>query len=244
MKFVRCLLLLPALTLGLRAGAQVGYEPERRSNLKIIQTEEPVFPLGLRHSTVLTGETSIAIDVDQDGKLTDWLVTSYSRKEFAESAVAALKRWEYEPPRLNGKPWSSVQELHFDFSRTGVVVDMTEFEALTNRMDAMLAGQYAYRSYKLSELDRIPTPIKVVSPAVPPPLARDQSKHTVTVEFHIDEQGKVRLPSVARNVAASAYAAAALDAVKQWRFEPPLYRGRPVLVVARQDFNFVPPKLP
>lgn len=237
----RCLDIFWSLALCLTAGAQIGFDAARASQLKIIQTEEAVFPLTLSHSTVLNGEVTVAIDVDQDGKLTDWLVTGYSRREFADSALSALKRWRYEPPLLDGKRWASVQELHFDYSRTGVVVDMTAFEFLTNRMEALLAGRQAYRCHQLGELDRLPTVLKVMSPGMPLPLGRDQSKHTVRVEFYIDETGKVRLPSVARDVAASAYATAALDAVKQWQFEPPLFQGKPVLVLARQDFNFVPP---
>jgi outer membrane biosynthesis protein TonB len=36
------------------------------------------------------------------------------------------------------------------------------------------------------------------------------------------------------------YAAAAVSAVEQWRFEPPLRKGAPVLVYAQQEFSFHP----
>jgi hypothetical protein len=35
--------------------------------------------------------------------------------------------------------------------------------------------------------------------------------------------------------------AAAITAVEQWQFEPPVSRGRPVLVLVQQDFNFKAP---
>jgi len=229
-----------AMLLALPAGAQLDRNPADRMSLSVIQTEEPVFPLSLQNSVVMNGEARIAIDVDEKGKLTDWLVTGYSRKEFADSALAALRQWKYEPPSINGQLWASVRELHFDYSRSGVVVNFTGTEAMSNRLESLLQRSYAFRTHSLRDLDRIPTPIQVVSPLPPAPGPGSGEKHTVAVEFYIDEQGRVRLPSVARADAGSAYAASALAAVRQWRFDPPTIKGRPVLVLVTQEFNFVP----
>lgn len=228
-----------ALGLSVPALAQLPSLQPDRVSLKIIQTGEAAFPLSLRLSSVLEGEAWVAINIDIEGKLVDYLVTGYSRKEFADSAVEALKRWEYKPARLNGESWPSIQEIHFSFSRTGVVVDMLGFEALGARLDELIQGMYVYRTYALRELDRIPTPIEVVSP-ISPKLTAQQGPRSVTVEFYISEDGRVRLPAVKRHEADDIYAASAMAAVKQWRFEPPLHKGRPVLVLARQQFNFVP----
>jgi TonB family protein len=77
---------------------------------------------------------------------------------------------------------------------------------------------------------------------VTPVANSDDQIHSVTVEFYIDEQGNVRMAAVPRTSAGDAYAAAAVAAVEQWRFEPPLRRGQPVLVLAQQEFNFRPKK--
>lgn len=239
MKYKLLPLFCSALWLAVPANAQIGgFQPTARDTLTFIQTEEPVFPTSLQNTRVMNGEARVAIDVDQKGQLTDWLVTGYSRKEFADSAVAALRNWRYESPRLNGEPWAAVQELHFDYSRTGVVINVTSFEAMGNTLDELAKSKYVYRTFTLRELDRIPTPITVVTP-IAPPLDPKQEKRTVTVEFYIDEVGRVRLPSVTRADAGDLYAATAMAAVKQWRFEPPLYRGRPVLVLVKQTFTFV-----
>ena len=228
-----------ALALTTSASAQFRPNPPERVSLNIIQTDGEVFPFSLLNSTVLSGEADVAIDVDQKGRLTDYLVTGYSRKEFADSAVQALRRWRYDPPLFKGEPWASVQEIHFDYSRTGVVVSFSGFDAMNARMDELLKGTYTYHIFTLRELDRIPTPIQVVSPASPA-AGPKEGKHTVNVEFYIDEEGRVRLPSVKRNEVGDAYAASALEAVRQWRFEPPLRKGRPVVVIAQQQFHFVP----
>ena len=63
------------------------------------------------------------------------------------------------------------------------------------------------------------------------------------MEFYIDPQGRVRIPSVSRETieANPGLAAAAVTAVSQWQFAPPVSNGKPVLVVASQDFSFRPP---
>jgi TonB family protein len=239
MKPIYTALVVTALALAVPAGAQTGFNPDDHARLKVTQTVEPVFPLALNNSQVMSGNVTVAIDVDQNGKLTDWLVTNYSRKEFADSAIAAIQHWEFEPPRLNGKPWASVQRLYFDYSRTGVVVNLTGSDAITGRLDELMSSRYAYRTFTLRELDRIPTPIHVVSPVVSGPALRDESMHSVKVEFYIDEDGRVRLPSVGRDEVGTVYAANALDLVRQWRFEPPLYKGNKVLALVQQEFKFV-----
>lgn len=235
-------LVCAALLLVNPAGARTDMHSRDRSSLSIIQTVDPVFPLPLLNGPVLSGDARIAIDVDENGKLADWLITGYSRKEFAEAAVEAVRQWQYVPPLHQGQPWAAIRELRFDFSRSGVLVNLVGSDAMTNHIEGLLHGSNAYRTHALRELDRIPTPIQVVSPATPAPGAETRRKHTVSVEFYIDEEGRVRLPAVSRAEAGSAFAASALEAVRQWRFDPPTVKGRPVLVLVTQEFNFMPQK--
>jgi TonB family protein len=101
----------------------------------------------------------------------------------------------------------------------------------------------SYRACTLRDLDKIPTPTKIVRPVYTPEQARRSHVRHVTVEFYIDEQGRVRQPAVARQAdeADEELCAAAITAVEQWQFEPPVSRGRPVLVLVQQDFNFKAP---
>jgi TonB family protein len=235
--------LVPLLCSALLFTVTAGAQPDRKSadqvSLSIIKTEEPVFPRALLSGPVLNGHAKVAIDVDENGQIADLLVTGYSRKEFADAAVEVLRRWRYVPPSIEGRPWASVRELNFDYSRTGVVVNFVGTEAMDNRIAEMVQRSNHYRTYALRDLDRIPTPLEVVTP-VAPALQPAEPMHLVTVEFFIDEQGRVRLPAVSREEAGSVYAASALAAVRQWRFSPPTIKGRPVLVLVTQQFKFVP----
>ena len=63
----------------------------------------------------------------------------------------------------------------------------------------------------------------------------------VTVDFYITEDGTVRLPSVSP-YDDSQLTALAIDALRQWKFEPPTHNGNPTLVKATQVFSFNPAK--
>ncbi|MCX6951979.1 MAG: energy transducer TonB [Verrucomicrobia bacterium] len=89
----------------------------------------------------------------------------------------------------------------------------------------------------LRELDRIPVPLQAVSPRYPEELARLGAVGEITVDFYIDERGAVRMPYVSSH-AQPLLARLAVDAVRQWKFEPPTRRGQPVLVHVRQLFRF------
>lgn len=211
--------------------------------MKINQTVPVAFPTEVNQLGISSGDVGVAIAIDETGKLTDYLVTAYSHRKFADRAVDALKRWKYEPARLNGEPHSATAELTFHFETRGpILVSLTMSSYLELLNAQMRPTIYSYSACRLSQLDRIPTPSKVVAPGLPLAAKDLKKKLVITVHFYIDEQGRVRLPAVDRasSQTAEAFAAEALAAVSQWEFEPPLSHGQPVLVSARQDFNFTP----
>jgi TonB family protein len=188
------------------------------------------------YNAIASGEVSTVISVDANGVLTDYLITGYTDKVFAEAAELALKRWVYSPARVNGQARASRGDVLFQFKDQGVIVQTLPGALERRALTGFVQEHYVYQSCNLRELDRIPTPVHVVRPAV----KGDRDKHSITVNFYIDETGKVRMPAVARESADDIYAAAAVAAVEQWRFEPPLRKGQPVLVYAQQEFTFRP----
>jgi TonB family protein len=213
-----------------------GAAVEDEAGIAIQQTSELVYPPMMLYNAIYYGEARVVISVDEDGKLTDHLVTGYTNVGFAEAAVAALKRWAYEAARANGKARASRADVLFIFRDKGVIVQNLPGALEQHRTFGALQDRYVFKPCKLGELDLIPNPIQVV-----PPMAPKSSRvHIVTVGFYIDEEGRVRMPAVERESVDDAYAAAAVAAVEKWRFEPPLRKGRPVLVYAQQEFNFRP----
>ena len=211
--------------------------------MKVIQTDDVVFPRRALEMGVTSGLVRVSVQVDEHGKLTDQLVTGYTHPALADAAVQALKRWRFEPAWMRGERRSATVDLNFEFENRGlVVVDLNAHSYAILRDVQARPGAYSYGARTLRQLDAIPTPKKVVQPAVPGAAAQKQEPVVITVFFYIDEQGRVRMPAVGREVSAEddAFAAAAVDAVSQWEFEPPMSRGEPVLVAARQDIKFHP----
>jgi TonB family protein len=195
-----------------------------------------VYPPSMLYDGVDSGEVRLAISVDSDGKLIDCLLTAYTKREFADAVMAAIRRWHYLPARANGRAVASRTDLIFEFRNKGVIVQTLPGAMLHRAYFESLDERYDYKPSQLRDLDRIPTPIHVVSPLANP----DDKVRSVTVGFYIDEEGKVRMAAVERAAADSLFAAAAVAAVEQWRFEPPLCKGKPVLVSVQQEFNFLP----
>ena len=206
--------------------------------MKIIQTEEPLFPFQLQQLSVTEGEARVVINVGPDGKLDEWLVVGYSMPEFADVAVRAIKQWRYEPARLRGEAVGATTELVFHFETRGtLVVSQTIMENLEARVLRVLSGANSFRTYALRELDRIPTPIYTVSPQYPRDLAEKGVKGKIAIDFFIDETGAVRMPAGSATDDPR-LSGLAITALRQWKFDPPIHDGRSVLAQATQVFNF------
>jgi TonB family protein len=217
-------------------------QPEARfselQSAKIIQTVDPVFPESLIATYRRGGQAVILVSISSDGRLADWLAIRHSDPLFAQAAVAALKDWRFEPARLRGEPVSVYLEIKFSFEVKGVVVSVSASELLTASFNDLTGGN-TYAPCTLRELDRIPVPLHTVSPVYPVQLADRGTTGEATVYFYIDERGTVRMPYVTGQPH-PILAELAVDAVKQWKFEPPTRRGQPVLVHVRQLFRFSP----
>jgi TonB family protein len=232
------LVLCSAVTLSAQVGF-LGYVP-----VGIDQREEAIFPRSLVAAGIKSGAASVAVAIDDTGHMTDYLVTAYTHPAFADSAVAALKKWKFEPAQIHGIPRNSKADLTFKFQVEGVVVVSLTVLSYNEMIKFKLAPlSESYVACTLAQLDRIPNPTKIVNPVYPAGLARSSRGGRVSVEFYIDDQGHVRMPSVSRETieANEELAAVAVSAVSQWQFDPPLVRGRPVVVLAEQDFTFKPP---
>jgi TonB family protein len=221
--------------LGGGALAAVAAEPaEDLAQPKIIQTRDPIFPPSLEHRGYSSGEVHLAVKVDAAGKLEDVLAIAFTQKEFADEAVEAVKTWKFEPARIGGASVGYVRNVVIYFQIQGIrVIETDPLDEITRLrfLPSAYEQRFEYSACSLRDLDRIPVPRHVVAPADFPRNPSD----SVVIEFYIDEQGRVRLPGV--KVGANAdFANAALDAVSQWRFDPPTRKGKPVLVLADQTF--------
>lgn len=203
---------------------------------RIIQTVRPQFPLVLMRNAVRQGQVLLLLEVAPSGQLADVLVTAYTREEFADEVRRVLPLWRYEPARVAGQPVATIMALSVRFELEGVLITAPQ---VSDTAEARARHEkFSYEAKNLRQIDRIPTPVKVVAPAYPPEWARRGLSGKIDVNFYIDESGRVRMASCPPGTD-DRLAGLALSAVKEWQFTPPSADGRPVLVSARQVFNFV-----
>ena len=80
----------------------------------------------------------------------------------------------------------------------------------------------------VADLDAIPLPLRIVEPA-------DNPEGQATVEFYIDELGNVRCPRLVSGDNLE-FGRNMLEAISQWRFQPPVAEGRRTNTLVRQTF--------
>lgn len=210
-----------------------GYVP-----CKAHQNVSAAFPIRALQDGVLRGESSMVLEIDSTGKVTDKLTTSYTNRIFADEMERTVDKWTFDPGYVDGQPVISILNITFEFSVTGIVVYQKNPGALT--WDPMADDQYVYYPHGMESLDRKPTATKLTSPIYPQEWITAGRRGSVTIRFYIDENGRTRIPTIVSNTD-DLLARAAVAAVKEWQFEPPTQRGQPVLAHAEQVFVFTPP---
>jgi periplasmic protein TonB len=203
---------------------------------KLIETISPTFPNKLACAGVTRGEARVAVNVSRDGKLMDALLVQCTEPEFGVSAIEAVRQWQFIPARLRGEAVGTTLDINFTFSESGVVISTSGLDMLKSYTQTIL-GTNVFRAYTVRDLDRNPTRLATVAPAYPKEFATQGIKGVVTIDFYIDETGAVRMPCASREDDLR-LSSLAIGAMRQWKFEPPTSGGKPVLVRAKQSFNF------
>ena len=87
------------------------------------------------------------------------------------------------------------------------------------------------------DLDRQPRATKAVQPVYPPHLKKERITGSVVIVMIIDEEGLPNQVSI-ENSTHEAFSTAAIEAARQWRFEPGMKDGNPVKTRVRLPLSF------
>ncbi len=98
------------------------------------------------------------------------------------------------------------------------------------------SGEGVDELFSMQDLDQKPRAIYQVSPQMSPQL-RKIAPGTVYIVFVVDQRGRVENPIV-QTASDPAFEAAALAAVRQWKFEPGKRNGEPVRFRMRVPITF------
>jgi protein TonB len=146
-----------------------------------------------------------------------------------------------EPPALEAASLGAIEQALSGQAFGGDFADALSFASGgriggTGRADA---DQSLESAFSLAEIDQKPRAIFQSTPLYPSEMRHQKVEGVVTVIFIVDPSGKVSNPRVEQSTH-PAFERPALDAVKQWKFEPAIKAGKRVNCKMRVPIRFQP----
>lgn len=205
--------------------------------VRVMQTVDMHFPPSLLFEGITQGSVRVVLEIDADGKLTDFLVTGFTRPELAAELQRALPTFEFQPAHQRGVPIGTRSESNFMFEARGTVLSLSPISAAGAQFNVLPASMTMLLA-RSTDLDHPMKALHRVNPMHPGRiLGPNHSAGKAQLDFYIDGEGRPRMP-VALRATHEAFAAAAVDALLQWRFERPTHQGRAVIVRVVMEFVF------
>ena len=145
-------------------------------------------------------------------------------RAFIDSATAALQQWRYEAPKE--------APIAID-----TVVQFTTGRPVTTRtMGSAVSSLTSDGAVRIGGAVGPPKKLRDVRPIYPQEARDNRVQGVVIIEARIEGDGRVSAAQVLRSI--PMLDAAALDAVKQWEFQPTLLNGVPTPVVMTVTVQF------
>ncbi len=208
-----------SLVFGLSAAAQEPKEVSgREQSRKIISQVKPVYPPDAKAAGV-QGTVRLEAVIGTEGKVQK-IRTVSGPPELIPSALEAVKQWVYEPTVLNGAPVAVITQIDVNYTLTSGPAAVAE---------AKSPMEVSGSQQQLTLVDK-------VRPTYPPEAKAAGIEGLVRLEAVIGADGGVK---AIRTVSGPPELIdSALDAVRQWTYQPTLLNGAPVEVVTQIDVNY------
>ena len=229
------LVLLAFITLPLAAQERV-VGLENFESLKILDMELPTYPNKMVFQGIYDGQATLVISVDETGSITDVFQESYTHPIFGRLADESVRKWTFQPAKLNGEPVPSIKPVNFNFDDRGGVYSVGIHEAASSSL-MFTSSPNSKRVYNLKELDELLEPELMVQPYYPEEFRDRGIDGSATVLFYIDEAGSTRMAHL-EGYTHSSFGTSAISAVINWKFKAPTVKGKPATIQVRQTFNF------
>ncbi len=244
----------PAGTVGGVAGGVIKAGTDKVKPPKLIREVEPVYPEAARKAGV-QGTVIIEATTDTYGRVAAVKVLR-SIPLLDQAAVDALKQWVYEPMVIDGKPRPVVFTVTMRFNLddkkkpqveggvSGGVAGGVRGGVVGGVEGGVAGGIAGAKDIKQFEGDAVravgdvkpPKLVKMVQPVYPKAAKEAHIEGIVIVEAKADEKGDVIDARVLRSI--PALDQAAIDAVRQWKYEPMVIDGKPQKVVFTVTVRF------
>jgi TonB family protein len=235
-----------------KAGGSDRVKPPR-----LVTDVQPVYPEAARKARV-EGVVITEATTDTYGRVVSVKVLR-SIPLLDQAAVDAVRQWVYEPMVINGKPRPVVFTVTMRFrlddekkpqvsvsggGAAGGVEGGVEGGVVGGVEGGVLGGVEAGKALKEFEGDAVraigdvkpPRLVRHVDPIYPAEARKAGVEGIVILEAKTDERGRVADTKVLRSI--PVLDRAAVDAVKQWEYEPMIIDGKPHKVVFTVTVRF------
>ena len=188
---------------------------------KAVKTVNPVYPEIARQGRV-EGVVILEVKTDEEGNVVDARVLR-SIPVLDQAAIDAVKQWKYEPLVIDGKARK-------------VVFTVTVRFVLDEGIKKDVIKKFAQGAVKAEGDIQPPKLVKEVAPVYPEAARVAGVQGVVILSVKTDETGKVADTMVLRSI--PLLDQAAIDAVRQWVYEPFVQDGKPVPIVFTVTVRF------
>jgi TonB family protein len=197
---------------------------------KLIRKTEPVYPEIARQAKV-DGVVILEVATDIEGRVQNVKVLR-SIPLLDQAAVDAVRQWVYEPMIIDGKPRPIVFTVTVRFALDkdkdkdiDKDVDKEKEEKIGGVMGGVIGPASSEDPVRAVGDIKPPRLVKAVEPVYPPEAKEKGVEGIVILEVMTDIYGRVEKMRILNSV--PELDQAAIDAVKQWKYEPMIIEGKP-----------------
>lgn len=188
---------------------------------KLLKTVQPVYPKEASKAGI-EGVVILEAKADKEGNIVDARILR-SIPALDQAALDAIKQWKYEPMIVDGKPHAALFTVTVRFK-------------LDEKSPDKAFEKFAEGAVKVEKDLKPPKLLKEVAPVYPAAAREEGIQGVVILGVKTTLEGKVQEVIVLRSV--PLLDQAAIDAVRQWVYEPVVVDGKAVPAVFTQTVRF------
>jgi TonB family protein len=185
----------------------------------------------------IQGQVVLSVRLNKSGEVASISLIS-GHPMLIPAAIDAVKRWKYKPYLLNDDPVEveTMVRLNFTLPLKGLQHGLVVDTPLDEEIPSTAPGIGVPQRIRVSAGVEQGLLISKVSPEYPPDAREQHIQGGVILKALIDKEGNIaNLELVSGH---PMLAAAAIDAVKLWKYRPYLLNGNPVMVETQIQVNF------
>jgi len=195
---------------------------------KLIKEVAPVYP-EIAKQAAIEGVVILEATTNIYGRVIDTKILR-SIPLLDQAAIKAVKQWVYEPVKIGGEPKGIIFTVTVAFrlddkSTKGQILSWSAEDE-----------EFAKGAVKAEGEIKPPRLVKEAVPIYPLEAQQAQVSGVVILAARLDVEGKVKAVRILRSI--PKLDQAAIDAVRQWEYEPLLVKGKPVEVVFTVTVRF------